>query len=156
MRVNLGINPTDLQTSIDHLTVVLANEMLLYVKTRKFHWNVAGNSFMELHKIFENQYAKLALTADEIAERISALGGKTIGTMQEFIKHSVLEEKPNKQYVQSEMITELLEDHEKVIISLRDAIEQIENGKDFGTEDFLTSLLRNHEETAWILRKYLN
>mgnify|MGYP006175484621 CR=1 FL=1 len=44
----------------------------------------------------------------------------------------------------------------KVIISLRDAIEQIESGKDFGTEDFLTSLLRNHEETAWILRKYLN
>ncbi|HQZ24770.1 MAG TPA: ferritin-like domain-containing protein [Flavobacterium sp.] len=48
------------------LSVVLADEMTLYVKTRKFHWNVAGLSFMELHKLFESQYTELEAIIDNI------------------------------------------------------------------------------------------
>ena len=54
----IGLEKKELNKSIKDLTVVLSNEMVLYVKSRKFHWNVTGNSFMELHKLFENQYNK--------------------------------------------------------------------------------------------------
>jgi starvation-inducible DNA-binding protein len=47
--------------------------MTLYIKTRKFHWNVCGESFMEIHKLFENQYKQLEESIDEIAERINKL-----------------------------------------------------------------------------------
>jgi starvation-inducible DNA-binding protein len=36
-----------------------ADEITLYTKSRKFHWNVSGNSFMELHQLFEKQYTAL-------------------------------------------------------------------------------------------------
>lgn len=154
MEPRIGITKKELESSNNCLTTVLANEMLLYTKTRKFHWNVSGNSFMELHKLFESQYTELEQIIDEVAERISKLGGKAIGTMQEFIDHSVLKENP-KSLDQKEMLQELLSDHETVLKQLRDFIKEIEETKDYGTADFLTALLQKHEEKSWMLRKYV-
>ncbi|MVO08489.1 DNA starvation/stationary phase protection protein [Flavobacterium sp. TP390] len=151
----IGLEKKELSQSIKDLTVVLSNEMVLYVKSRKFHWNVTGNSFMELHKLFENQYSKLEKTIDEVAERISKLGGKTIGTMKEFIENSILKEE-SKYVNQNQMLEELLDDHEKIIIQLREFIEKAEDSHDAGTADFLTSVLQDHESKSWILRKYLS
>lgn len=151
----IGLEKKDLSKTINDLTVVLSNEMVLYVKSRKFHWNVTGNSFMELHKLFENQYSTLEKTIDEIAERISKLGGKTIGTMKEFIDNSILKEE-SKYINQNKMLEELLDDHEKIITQLREFIENAENSKDVGTADFLTGVLQDHETKSWVLRKYLS
>ena len=56
MKPNIGIPKKDLHAVTELLNTVLANEVTLYTKTRKFHWNVSGESFMELHKLFQNQY----------------------------------------------------------------------------------------------------
>lgn len=157
MKLNIGISEKDLNQSVTLLSAVLANEMTLYIKTRKSHWNVSGESFMELHKLFENQYVQLEKSIDEIAERIGKLGQKTIGTMQEFSKLSSLKESPGKYTSSKDMIKELLADHETVIIQLRNDIDECaEKNKDAGTADFLTGLLEQHETTAWVLRRYLN
>lgn len=157
MKPEIGIAEKNLHKSIEMLTVVLADEMTLYTKTRKFHWNVAGPSFMELHKLFQKQYTQLEETIDEVAERIGKLGGKTIGTMDEFVKHTQLKESPDKYPNQKEMLAELLHDHELVIIQLRkDIDESTEKNKDVGTTDFLTGIMEQHETTAWVLRRYLN
>lgn len=157
MKPEIGITEKNLGKSIDLLSIVLADEMTLYVKTRKFHWNVSGESFMELHKLFQSQYTELEETIDLIAERINKLGGKTIGTMKEFAELTRLKEAPGKYPNQKEMMKELLCDHEAVIIELRKDIAVCnEKNKDAGTTDFLTGLLEQHESTAWILRRYLN
>lgn len=131
--------------------------MTLYIKTRKFHWNVCGDSFMELHKLFQSQYTELEENIDLIAERINKLGGKTIGTMKEFTEETRLKEYPNKYPNQKDMMKELLADNESVIVNLRKDIETCtEKNKDAGTADFLTGLMEDHETTAWILRRYFN
>ena len=61
MKPNIGISEKNLQAITGILTNVLADAMVLYSKTRKFHWNVKGESFMELHKLFEGQYIFSAL-----------------------------------------------------------------------------------------------
>jgi starvation-inducible DNA-binding protein len=139
------------------LSTILSDEMTLYIKTRKFHWNVSGDSFMELHKLFQSQYTELEETIDLVAERISKLGGKTIGTSKEFAKLTRLKESPGKYPSQKEMMKELLSDHESVIKELRKDIDECTNtNKDAGTTDFLTGIMEQHETTAWILRRYLN
>ena len=55
MKPNIGISEKNLQAVTGILSNVLADAMVLYSKTRKFHWNVKGESFMELHKLFEGQ-----------------------------------------------------------------------------------------------------
>lgn len=157
MTVKIGISELNLKKSINLLTIVLSDEMTLYIKTRKFHWNVAGESFMELHKLFESQYTDLEAVVDIVAERINKLGGKTIGTMNEFTLLSRIVEHPNKYPVQKAMITELLSDHETLIEDLRKDIDLCaEENHDAGTADMLTGIMQQHESIAWILRRYLS
>jgi len=157
MKTQIGISDKNLKSSSSVLSTVLSNEMTLYIKTRKFHWNVTGESFMELHKLFEGQYKELEEAIDEVAERIGKLGHKTIGTMHEFLKLATLKEHPGKHDSSKEMLKELLKDHETIIVDLRKDIEDCaEKNKDAGTADFLTGLMEHHETTAWILRRYLN
>ena len=155
MEPKIGIEKKDINKSIKNLTVVLSNEMVLYVKTRKFHWNISGKSFMEFHKLFEEHYKNIELTIDEVAERISKLGSDSIGSMGEFLKHSILKES-TKNESQEKMLLELLNDHEEIIINLRNMITEMEEDyNDFGTVDFLTSIMLGHESKAWTLRKYI-
>lgn len=157
MKPQIGITENNLKNSVTLLSTVLADEMTLYVKTRKFHWNVSGESFMEIHKLFENHYKQLEASIDEVAERINKLGGKTIGTMSEFSELTNLKESPKKYPSQKEMLKELLDDHETVIVELRkDIVTSEEENKDIGTTDFLTGLMAQHETIAWILRRYLS
>ncbi len=157
MKPNIGIAEKNLKHGITLLSTVLANEMVLYIKTRKSHWNVTGESFMELHKLFEGQYSQLEISIDEVAERIGKLGGKTIATMQEFSKLSSLKESPGKYLSSKDMIKELLADHETIITELRKDIETCSTKfNDAGTADFLTGLMEQHETISWILRRYLN
>lgn len=152
----IGITEAHLKNANELLSVVLSNEMALYVKTRKFHWNVTGRSFMELHKLFEGQYKELELIIDEVAERIGKLGGKAIGTMEEFSKLSKIKESPGKYPPQKTMIAELLADHEFLISEIRKDIDTSEEeNHDVGTADLLTGILQKHESTAWILRRYI-
>lgn len=156
MKVSIGLTEKNLKDVAALLSIILADETTLYIKTRKFHWNVAGPSFMELHKLFEGQYKQLEESIDEVAERIGKLGHNTMGTMQEYVSQTRLKEYPDSYPNQKEMLKELLKDHETVITNLRADIEKCATKyNDAGTADFLTGLMEQHETTTWILRRYL-
>jgi starvation-inducible DNA-binding protein len=157
MKPDIGISEKNLQGVTGVLSNVLADAMVLYSKTRKFHWNVKGESFMELHKLFEGQYSQLEEAIDEIAERINKLGKPVIGTLKEFLQQASLKESAGKYPEKKEMLKELLEDHETVIKALRKNVEDCNDKyKDAGTADFLTGLMEKHETIAWTLRRYFN
>jgi len=156
MKPKIGLSEKKLEHINEVLAKVLSNEMMLYVKTRKFHWNVFGESFMEMHKLFENQYKDLETYIDGIAERITKLGGEAIGTMVEYIKISTIKESPGRYPGAKDMIKELLNDHETIIVELRKQVEICSDDyKDAGTADFLTGLMEEHETISWTLRRYL-
>jgi starvation-inducible DNA-binding protein len=157
MKPNIGIAEKDLKAVIELLSNGLSNEIMLYTKTRKFHWNVYGESFMEFHKLFEAQYKELEEAIDEIAERINQLGGKTIGTTKEFGERTVIKESPGEYPDSMSMIRELLNDHETIIKQLRKDVDDCEDKyHDSGTADFLTQKMEDHEAIAWTLRRYFN
>ena len=157
MKPHIGISEKHLKNSSVILSTILSDEMTLYVKTRKAHWNVTGESFMELHKLFQNHYQQLEESIDEIAERIGKLGHKTIGTMNVFLKLAHIKEHPGKYESSKDILKELLGDHETIITELRKNIDECANkNNDVGTADYLTGLMEQHETIAWILRRYLN
>src|SRR6201991_5390273 len=127
MQPHIGIPEKNLKSVNTLLSTVLADAVVLYTKTRKFHWNVSGESFMELHLLFEKQYTELEKAIDKIAERINKLGGKTIGTMKEFLDLTHLKETPGKYPERKEMIKELLKDHETIIVHLRKAVDECQD-----------------------------
>ncbi len=155
MKPNIGLSDKSLKGVVEILSDVLANQVVLYTKTRKFHWNVAGESFMEYHLLFESQYKELEEAIDEVAERINKLGSNTIGTLKEFRDRAVIKEEPGVYPAAKDMVRELLNDHETCIVALRKGIEECDDKyQDAGTTDFLTKLMEDHETIAWKLRRY--
>jgi starvation-inducible DNA-binding protein len=153
-RLEIGLEADVRRKVADALNEALADEFALYVKTRNFHWNVAGPSFGELHKFFEQQYQALEESIDAIAERVRALGHRAAGSMARYLKETGLKESPESLNAR-EMLGALLDDHEAVCRSLRPKIDAAQEAGDGGTADFLTGLLEGHEKTAWMTRAYL-
>jgi starvation-inducible DNA-binding protein len=155
MSVNIGIPAKELQAVANELQKILADEFILYTKTRNYHWNVEGNNFMELHKFYESQYEALDEIMDEVAERIRMLGHYSEARLKDFIQLSRLDE-PAYTSDQKQQLQNLLSDHEILIQTLRKDINAFSDQyKDLGTADFVTGLLRHHEKSAWFIRSYL-
>ena len=149
---NIGLDRDVRHAVVEILNQTLANEAVLTVKTRSAHWNVSGTGFSELHILFDTQYKQLNDISDEIAERARILGGIAIGSLQEFIKYTRLEEQPGV----VPDILRLLADHETSIRFLReDARKCTEEYEDEGTFELLVGVMRLHEKVAWMLRSYI-
>lgn len=155
MEINIGISSGNTKNIVDVLNRVLADEYVLYTKTRNYHWNVIGIQFNDLHKFFEAQYEELDNIIDEVAERSRSIGGKAVATLSEFTKNSRLKEQPDTYPEAKTMLRNLLVDHETIIQTLRGDLEACTKLGDAGTSDFLTGLMEQHEKMAWMLRAFL-
>jgi len=156
MNTNIGISPKNLQAVSTELTKLLADEFVLYTKTRNAHWNVEGSDFHSMHVFFEQQYNQLDDYMDSVAERIRQLGHYAPATLQSFLALTHLTEKLGEKNDSLGFIKELLIDHENIIIFLRENINRFANEYgDAGTSDFITGLMEKHEATAWMLRAHL-
>ncbi|MDZ4801377.1 MAG: DNA starvation/stationary phase protection protein [Bryobacteraceae bacterium] len=154
--LKVGLEPKSLKGIVETLNLLLADEHVLYVKTRNYHWNVTGPRFHTLHLFFETQYDELAEIIDEVAENARQFGGVAAGTMAEFTKSARLKEEPGNLPDEDGMIANLVADHEAVIRHLRKDIDTSgEKYKAADAADFLTSVLEKHNKMAWMLRSHL-
>ncbi len=154
-RTEIGVLEKDRLAVSALLNKLLADEFLLYAKTRNFHWNVTGMHFASLHALFEKQYEEVNEIVDQLAERVRALGHVSMGSLREFLDHSRLRELPGAMLPAERMVLALLEDHESLVRALRQDLEICAQRHDAGTSDLLTGLMERHEKAAWMLRSHL-
>jgi starvation-inducible DNA-binding protein len=156
MKTNIGISQQNLQAVAAELSKLLADEFVLYTKTRNAHWNVEGPDFHTMHIFFEQQYEALDETMDSVAERIRQLGHFAPATLQSFLSLTHLTEQTREKNDSQGFLKELLVDHENIIIFCRENINRFtDKYGDLGTGDFITGLMEEHEKMAWMLRAHL-
>lgn len=152
--INIGIAEADRKTIVQGLERLLADSFTLYLKTLYFHWNVTGPMFQPLHAVFETQYTELIMANDRIAERIRSLGAPAPGTFQQFSRLTSIKEDSSVPDAET-MIKLLVEGHETVIRTAREALPAARNADDEVTLGLLVERLDTHEKTAWMLRSFL-
>jgi starvation-inducible DNA-binding protein len=156
MKANIGITDSNRQAIAAELSKILADEYVLYTKTRNAHWNVEGADFYDKHKFFEGQYEQIDDFIDNVAERIRSLGHYAPATLKLMLELTHLTEESRAKNDSAGFIAELLADHESIIIHLRENINRFANEfNDLGTSDFITGLMEDHEKMAWFLRSHL-
>ena len=156
MKTEIGIKPENRAEVAHSLNILLADEHILYIKTRNAHWNVEGPDFHSQHLFFESQYGQVEEIIDDIAERIRTLGHYADATLGSFLKLTHLSEETRERNDSGGFMKSLLEDHEAIIIYLRENISRYANDlNDQGTSDFITGLAETHEKMAWMLRAHL-
>lgn len=156
MKANIGITQKHLEEISQILSHILADEFVLYTKTRNAHWNIEGSNFHSLHTLFESQYNEISEIVDTVAERIRILGNYAPATLKQFLALTQLKEQTRKNNDNINFIKDLLVDHETIIAHIRIKIEHIEEQlKDAGTVDLLAGLIAYHEKVSWMLRSHL-
>jgi starvation-inducible DNA-binding protein len=156
VKVDIGVKDDARKKVVEMLNMRLCDEYVLCTKTRNYHWNVIGPRSSQLHDFFKEQYEVLAEIVDETAERVRQLGGKSLGTLEEFARHSSINEHPGQYPDAQTMISNLLKDHETIIRTLRkNADECDEQCDDMATNDFFLEVVQRHEKMAWMLRAHL-
>ena len=149
---NIGLDSDVRHAVVEMLNNTQSNEVVLTMKTRNAYWNVSGAGFIELHILFDSQYKQLNAISDEIAERVRMLGGVAIGSLQDYIHSTRLEEQPG---VIPDTLR-LLADHEACIRFLREDVRKsTEEYEDEGTFELLVGIMSLHEKMAWMLRSYI-
>ena len=156
MNTEIGITDTNRQAVANALIKVLADETVLYNKTKNAHWNIEGADFYEKHKFFETQFEQLDEIIDSVAERIRSLGHYAPATLKSYLNLTHLSEQSRELNDSLGFIKELLSDHESIIMVLRGHVKAFtDDFHDSGSGDFITGLMETHEKMAWVLRSHL-
>lgn len=156
MKTNIALNVDTRDKISQILNTILADENILYIKLRNYHWNVRGIHFVQLHELFENQYTELQTVIDEIAERVRMVGHFALGSMSAFLEHTRIAEAKSNDLEAKDMIEDLLNTSETMIRNIRADIDVVSDEcQDEGTADLLIGVLRMHEKMAWMLRSLL-
>jgi starvation-inducible DNA-binding protein len=154
--VNIGMDNDFIQSAVDILTRDLADIEVVYVKTLNMHWNIVGPNFYSVHLLLDEQYHALAKLADEVAERIRSYNRPAIGSLNEFLAHTSLNEKRGDSVVMTDALDQLVADHEAIMRQLRNDIKRCtEELHDQGAADLLIKQLQIHQQMAWMLRSHL-
>ena len=147
--VSTGVR--DAEAIAEGLADVLADTYRLVFKTHAYHWNVEGPLFYSIHKLTEEQYDNMFHAADELAERIRALGVLAPSALRDITSRSVIEDKSGALSA-ADMVNDLASDHERIAHRLHALVEMVEGRKDPVTEDLATERSAFHEQAAWMLR----
>lgn len=156
MEPRIGIKQELLNEVALRLSHLLADEFVLYAKTKNAHWNIEGPDFHSMHLFFKQQYEQLDDMMDTLAERIRMLGHNAPSSLKMSLSLTHLEEIDREDNTSLGFIAELLDDHESIIKRLRVNIESFAGQfNDIGSSDLITGLMGTHEEMAWHLRSHL-
>jgi starvation-inducible DNA-binding protein len=155
MKTNIGISAENRKAVSDQLARLLADEFVLYTKTRNAHWNIEGPDFHAMHQFFESQYTQLDELMDSVAERIRKIGHYAPATLAQLLQLTHLTEKNEGKNDSMSFLKEMLEDHEGIIEFIRGNIGAFaDKYHDAGTSDYVTGLMEIHESMAWMLRSH--
>jgi len=68
---------------VSELNGLLADHFALFIKTKNFHWHVAGPRFRDLHLLLDEQATEIHTQIDVIAERVRKLDADTLTSLGE-------------------------------------------------------------------------
>lgn len=156
----VGGNPLRLEEEkaeqiIDALNTDLADAYVLYHQLHKHHWNVEGAEHLGIHRFLQEAYEEVEEAADEIAERVQALGGVPNASMATLSDVATVE--PEDEDV-NDIRTSLSNDldmYGDIIESYREHIELAEGLGDHGTAHMLREQIIEVEEHAHVIDHYL-
>lgn len=151
-----GIDTGDAEKLATILQERLASLIDLSLILKHVHWNVIGPGFIAVHEMMDVQAAQTRDMVDEVAERISTLGGVAAGLAQQVVEMRATDD----QYALGRApvmahLGALDKVYEKVGAGHRSAIEQMSN-VDPMSEDLLISQGRRLELNHWFIRAHIS
>ncbi len=150
----------DLSEKTRRNVIVMLNERLsdaidLQSQVKQAHWNVKGPHFIALHELFDKISDAMLEQIDEVAERITSLGGTAEGTVAVAARRSKLKNYPLSITSGRDHLLYLSTQLSVYGKSIRGAIDATAELGDAGTADLFTQLSREIDKYLWFLEAHL-
>ncbi|RMH63654.1 MAG: DNA starvation/stationary phase protection protein [Calditrichaeota bacterium] len=142
------------QNVSDKMNGLLASFTVYYQNLRGLHWNISGPAFFQLHLQFETLYNRAAVAIDDIAERILAVNGKPLHTLEDYLQQSVIPQTRNVSDDQEAALT-VANNIRLLVQAEKEILHAATEHKDDGTADLMTRLIHEQEKDHWMMRAYL-
>lgn len=136
------------------MKIAFASEHVYYIKAASFHWNIEGSNFPQYHALLDTIYSEVYDAQDTFAENIRKLGAYALGSSSAFLKYSAIQESNEVPDPQS-MLTELLQDSEKIAKFMKIVFDLAEAHGEHGLSNFIADRQDAHKKHAWMLRSTL-
>ncbi len=141
----------EVQAITEALNPLVADFFALYVKTKNFHWHLAGSHFRDYHLLFDEQADQIFDSIDILAERVRRVGGTTIRSISHISELQTIEDDNNDFVPPGEMVKRLMEDNAHIARLQREAHEVCEKNRDVATASQLEILIDEAERRKWFL-----
>ncbi|MFO1186903.1 MAG: DNA starvation/stationary phase protection protein Dps [Alphaproteobacteria bacterium] len=152
-KIDLKHNIRDAMAEL--LNARLADALDLRGQLYQAHWNVKGPHFLMLHQLFDTIGTELETDIDDLAERVTALGGRADGTPASVAKRSTLPKYPESASGESDHVKAIVASLAAFGASIRAAIDAADEAGDKGTADLFTSMSRGLDKKLWIVETHL-
>jgi starvation-inducible DNA-binding protein len=145
------LSPEAVRAVADAVNPLVADALALYVKTKNFHWHIAGPHFRDYHKLFDEQAEVILESVDILAERVRKIGGTTIRSIGHIGRLQTIPDDDDDFVPTDEMIKRLLDDNRRTAEHQRAAIEVCDEHDDTPTGNILQEMLDQTERRIWFL-----
>jgi starvation-inducible DNA-binding protein len=150
----------DLSEKIRRNVAVILNDRLadaidLQSQVKQAHWNVKGPNFIALHELFDQISDAVLEQIDEIAERVTSLGGTAEGTVAVAAKRSKLKNYPLSITAGKDHLYYLSTQLAAWAKAVRAAIEDTDKLGDADTADLFTGISRSVDKYLWFVEAHL-
>ena len=133
----------------------LADTFDLFSQVKQAHWNVKGKDFYQLHLLFDEIAEELEDFVDELAERVTSLGGYANGTTRMAAESSRIPEYPTSAIAGPDHVEALTERFGIYCASVRAAIDESDKLGDASTADLYTEISRTADKRLWFLEAHI-
>jgi starvation-inducible DNA-binding protein len=155
-KLPIGLDEKVCLASVENHNQILADTITLRDMYKKHHWQVAGQTFYQIHLLFDKHHGEQDELVDTIAERIQSLGGVSLAMAADVAETTIIPRPPRGREEVPAQISRLLEAHEFILKEARTMARQASDAGDDGTNDLLVSdLIRLNELQVWFLAEHL-
>ncbi len=134
---------------------LLADVFALYLKTKNFHWHVAGPQFRSLHLLFDEQAGEIVAMTDELAERVRKIGGRTLTSIGDVARRQSVVDNDAESVAAADMVKELADDNAKLAATLRSVRALCDEHGDIPSVGMLETYMDEAEKRTWFLNASL-
>lgn len=140
---------------IDSLNGLLADYFALYLKTKNFHWHVAGPQFHDLHLLFDAHATELFALTDVVAERVRKNQGATLTSISAVGGKTAIADDDRTGLDAMTMVRVLRDDNVTLIARIRAAKAAAGDAGDNATDGMSDDWTDQAEQRVWFLTQIL-
>jgi len=145
------LKPAEVKAVTEAINPLVADAFALYVKTKNFHWHLAGPRFRDYHLMFDEHAEQILQSIDPLAERVRRLGGTTIRSITHISQLQAIADDNDDFVPADEMVRRLMEDNLAMGKRQREAIETCEDHRDSVSANVIQEILDQTEKRTWFL-----